>query len=58
MLHDQEVAYDWIAAEARNPRGWNPKPMPFPLEKFRNIRAGLVFAGLIKKTATGRYVPA
>lgn len=55
MLADQQTAYDWIVDEQR--LGWNPKPMPFNLMKFRGIRDSLVRAGLVVKNSTGRYVP-
>jgi hypothetical protein len=56
MTNDQQLAFDWIVAEA-NARGWNVAPMPFKLARFRSTRESLVRAGLVMKTDTGRYVP-
>jgi hypothetical protein len=56
MTTDQQTVFDWITDERR--LGWNPKPIPLGLEKFRHVRDQLVRAGLVTKTDTGRYVPA
>jgi hypothetical protein len=55
MSNDQQIAFDWIAEEAR--LGVHSAAMPFKLARFRSVRDSLVRAGLVVKTTEGRYVP-